>query len=360
MKKNILIVTGTVFLWVVSLNVALHFSTLIPARTGYIHPYFAWANFDGIHYLEISRNGYTNNMRFMPLYPLLIKIISYAIPFIQLPLLASIISLVCFFFSIIYLAKLLKLEHYPHILKTALVLLTLPTSFFFLCVYSESLFLFLTIAAIYYARKKSWYMAAICGFLASTTRIVGFLIVVPLLIEFMIQTKERNFRHLCALLVIPIGTALYALYNFVRWGNPLLFIQAHSQLSNGRSSTSPIFFPQTLYRYFKILTSISFSLWEWKIALLEVTTFVLTALVIYMLWRQKARLSYLVYMIVSLAVPASTGTFTGLPRYIVVLFPLIFAVSRIKNRAVFISILVASFSLQLLLFIFFSRGYYVA
>jgi hypothetical protein len=31
-----------------------------------------WANFDGVHYLQIAKDGYSTNWRFFPLFPLLI------------------------------------------------------------------------------------------------------------------------------------------------------------------------------------------------------------------------------------------------------------------------------------------------
>ncbi len=152
----------------------------------------------------------------------------------------------------------------------------------------------------------------------------------------------------------------YVAYNYIRWDNPLLFIQAHSQLSNGRSSDSIILFPQTLYRYIKILGTVSVSLWEWKIALLELVLFLLTVVSIFFLWKMKARLSYLMYVLASIAVPASSGTFTGLPRYLIVLFPLIIPLLLIHNRKVVISILICSLILQLVLLLFFWQGHFVA
>lgn len=361
MKKYIPLLLGVVGIWILVLTIILNFSSVIPLRLGYIHPHFPLANFDGIHYLEIAKNGYTNNMRFMPLYPLLIRVAGTIIPFVPLYWNGFLISLFFFIGSFIYLNELFRLDYSnKQVRKAILFLFFLPTSFFFLSVYSESLFLFLTVASLYYARKGKWYLAVLLGFFSSLTRIVGFLIIVPLLMEYVLQHKKKNIKQLLALFAVPFGTVLYSIYNYVRWNNPLLFLQAHSQLSNGRSSTSLIFFPQTLYRYFKILSTVSYSLWEWKIALLEVVSFCLAVIGLYILWKLKVRLSYLIYTMASLLVPASTGTFTGLPRYIIVLFPLFLVFSSIKNRVVLISVLMVSFILQVVLFLYFSRGYFVA
>ena len=57
---------------------------------------FPWANFDGIHYLNIAQYGYINQARFFPLFPLGISVLS--IPF--LPILKS--PLTHFFVSFLF------------------------------------------------------------------------------------------------------------------------------------------------------------------------------------------------------------------------------------------------------------------
>ena len=297
----------------------------------------------------------------MPLYPLLIRITNVILPFISIQWIGFLFSLFFFVISFMYLNKLFRLDYSREQTRRALLfLIVFPTSFFFWTVYSESLFLFLTVASFYCARKGKWTCAALFGFLSSLTRIVGFLTVIPLLIEYFSQHKIRKVRNLIAILFVPFGTVLYVIYNYIRWGNPLLFIQAHSQLSNGRSSTALVLFPQTIYRYFKILTTVSISLWEWKIALLELIFFCIGAIGTYILWKQKVRLSYVIYTIIGLLVPASSGTFTGLPRYIIVLFPLFILFSGIRNRIILVCLFICSFILQVVLFLYFSRGYFVA
>ncbi len=297
----------------------------------------------------------------MPLYPLIISFFSKLFFFIPPPWVGLILSYIFFISSFIYLIKLFSLDFTKKQTYNALLfLLVFPTSFFFWTVYSESLFLLLTVSAIYFARNKNWKLAAFCGFLASLTRIVGFLIIIPLLFEYYSHYKKKLIADVYYLFCIPLGTALYAAYNYFRWGNPLLFIQAHSQLSNGRSATALVFFPQTLWRYFKILSTVSISLWEWKIALLEVVSFLFACAAIYLLWKMKVRVSYLVYAITTLFVPASSGTFTGLPRYIIVIFPFFLLFAHLKNKVLIFGLLFCSLILQFLLYVYFSLGYYVA
>jgi Gpi18-like mannosyltransferase len=53
-------------------------------------------------------------------------------------------------------------------------LLIFPTAFFLNAVYTESLFLFLSLATFYYALKKNFFSAGIFGFFASLTRLASF------------------------------------------------------------------------------------------------------------------------------------------------------------------------------------------
>ena len=300
-------------------------------------------------------------MRFMPFYPLVIHIVSSALFFIPLYWVGLLVSIFFYIASCVFLYKLLRLDYSKkQSIKAIVALLVFPTSFFFISVYSESLFLFLTVSSFYFSRRKKWNTAAFFGFLSSLTRIVGFLTVIPLLIEYFSNRKKNELKSGIILLITPLGIIFYSIYNFIKWHNPLLFIHAQSQLSNGRSSSSFIFFPQTLYRYCKIILTVSPQLWEWKIAVLELISFCAVGIGIYLLWKQKVRLSYIVYTFIGLLVPASTGTYTGLPRYIIVLFPLLILFSKIRNKVILFCLLVIFFILQIVLFLFFSRGYYVA
>ncbi len=356
MKKDIVALFYAFCVWLVCINLILFLSPFIPLRIGYLYPSSIWANFDGVHYLAIAASGYTNNMRFMPLFPLIIHLVGSWTHYFWA---AYILTQIIFFIALVFLYKLFRLDYSRNksLLITVFTLL-LPTSFFYSAIYTEGLFLLLTVFTFFCARKEKWLLAAIFGFLASLTRIIGFVIMIPIMIEYFSHHKIKKLHHFIALLFIPLGTALYATYNFLRWGNPFLFIQAHSQLSNGRSDF--VFFPQTIFRYIKILLTVSSSLWEWKIALLEFATFCLVSIGIYLLWKQKVRLSYLIYVILSLFVPISSGTFSGLPRYVIVLFPFLILLSGMHNRVLSKICVLCSLILQLLLLLFFSRGYYVA
>ena len=68
-----------------------------------------------------------------------------------------------------------------------LLLLLFPTSIFFNAVYTESLFLLLSVASVYFIRKGRYREAGILGFLAALTRVTGVLLFVLAAVEFFSQ-----------------------------------------------------------------------------------------------------------------------------------------------------------------------------
>src|SRR5258706_5842641 len=90
-----------------------------------------------------------------------------------------------FLVSLFVFYKIIRFDYPKKVAYLSLVaLLVFPTSFFFGSVYTESLFLFLSLLSFYFARKKWWILAGISGMLLSGTRIVGIAIFPVLLWEF--------------------------------------------------------------------------------------------------------------------------------------------------------------------------------
>ena len=94
---------------------------------------FAWANFDGEHYLSISQIGYRGlEQAFFPIYPLLMNVLSK--PFggsIETSVLMGfLVSNIAFVLAIHFLYKLIKLDFPKEIaILTILLMLVFPTSF---------------------------------------------------------------------------------------------------------------------------------------------------------------------------------------------------------------------------------------
>lgn len=312
-----------------------------------------WANFDGIHYLNIARSGYTNEARFFPLFPLILRITAYSLS------ISILLATIIFFMAIYFFKKLTDLDFSSQIGKQNLIyLLLFPTSFFFVSLYSEGLFLLLTILSFYFARKKMWLLSIICAMLLMTTRFVGIAILPALLYEFF-RGGFNQYRKLAFFLIMPLGLALYSLFNFYKWHNFLYFIQAQGELGNNRTVTGIVLFPQTIFRYIKIFSTVSIN-YEWGIALLELISFLFATFFLYIAWKKRIRTSYLIFAIVNFAITISTGTFSGLPRYVLTIFPIFITMALIENKFFKLIYFFVSPILFFILLMLFSGGYFVA
>lgn len=371
--------------WRLFLFLPLFFGKDIPYRLGYeytniftstlkyspvdnplIHP---WANFDGVHYLDIAGNGYKDNGGFFPFYPILIRGVSLIFGTGQVfgnqQFFSSLlISNLCFLFALILLYKLISLDHKDKTaFWTVIFLIFFPTSFFFVTAYTESLFLLLTVLVFYFIRKKQWLFASLSGMFLSITRLTGILIIPSLIYEIIKQkksTKELLFIILYSLFIIPVGLFAFSYYCNLKWHNPLYYIYAQTLFKNGRT-TGFVFPLQTAYRYIKILLTVSPRIYEYWIALLEFACFWLAGYLLFVAWRKKVRLSYLLFSIFCFIIPISSGTFSGLPRYIIVLFPMFIGLSlQMTNKYLKILYISIGLILQFVLLMLFSRGYYIA
>ncbi|MEX2007302.1 MAG: hypothetical protein WD992_00845 [Candidatus Levyibacteriota bacterium] len=355
-------------------------SSLISYRIGYDYtniwkfaePYlpvsnpflFPWANFDGVHYLSIAGYGYSNDQGFFPLYPLLIRFFAtvfgggetFGFAYFMSGFL---IANIAFLLALFILNKLITLDFPKKIAwKSITFLLVFPTSFFFGSLYTESLFLLLALLSFYFARKKKWFLAGIFGMLLSATRLVGIAILPALIYEFVKEEKKLRVKAL-SLLLPPLGLLSYALYNFWQFGNSFLFIAAHENINPTRSVNSVILIPQTVFRYIKILAT-TLGQYEWWIALLEISSFIFAATLLYAAWKKKIRLSYIIFAVLCLLVPASSGTLSGFPRYTLIAFPIFISLALIKNMPVKIIYTAVSIVILFLLLAFFARGYFIA
>jgi len=382
LHKNLLHIAKNFILWRSLLFVPLLLGALfLPYRKGYdftniwnyIKPYFPvlnpllfpWANFDGVHYLSIAGQGYTNNGRFFPLYSLLIKM--GTLIFGSPPAFGTIyfftalfISNLSLFLSLIIFYKLLRLDYSEKIsLYSLMFLLLFPTSFFLGSIYSESIFLLVCLLSLYFSRKEQWLLSGIFGLFASLTRIIGIVIFPILLIEFF-KTKQKKLNHLISLFLAPLGLISYAIFNWIEWGDPLKFLKLQGELNNGRSTTAFIFPLQTIYRYIKMIFSVSPSQFEWWIVLLELCTFIFACSLIFIMWKKRIRFSYIIFTLLGLFIPVFSGTMSGLPRYILPLFPLFITLALINNKIFRICYITIGIILTFILLYFFSRGYYIA
>ena len=186
-----------------------------------------FCKWDSGWYLSIEKNGYDytpgkeSSVNFFPLYPLLINL--FAFIFGNPKLMGCLISNISLLLASIYLYKLARLDFDESVsMSSVLLMLIFPTSFFFSIIYTEGLFLFLSISAFYYARKRNWKIVGVLGFFASLTKFIGVFIFIPLLFEYLELNfssfklkKEKIKKDMLYLLLIPAGLLSFMVYLYL-------------------------------------------------------------------------------------------------------------------------------------------------
>src|SRR4051812_22617134 len=170
-------------------------------------PSAAW---DSVWYLSIAGDGYADPQRsaFFPLYPLLVRAGGWVL---GSPLVAgALLSLGCFVVALVLLHELTRLELGDGAARwTVLALAWSPMSFFFSAVYSEALFLAVSVGALLAARRGLWWVAGLLGALGAATRSAGVVLVVPLALLMLAQRPRPRPRDVLALLLVPAGLGAY-------------------------------------------------------------------------------------------------------------------------------------------------------
>ena len=281
-----------------------------------------WARWDSDWYVQIAQHGYTwpsARPAFFPLYPLLVgglgRLLAghYVLAGLIVSLAAGAAAFVLFF----RLAEL-KLGR-DGAMRATLFLAVLPTTLFFGAVYSESLFLLLSVASFLLAEQGRFRGAAVAAGLAALTRPVGLALLPALAI-----TAWRSGRRRQSLGALAITPAIFALYPLTLWiwiGHPLAFLTAQSGI--WRRHLSPYgplggFVEGVQQRAAK----------DTAVALLLLP-------LAYVAWRRLGA-AYGVYACASLALPlmwpSDSHALWSIARFGGVLFPIVFALASVAHR----------------------------
>ncbi|RJR30229.1 hypothetical protein C4564_00575 [Candidatus Microgenomates bacterium] len=342
-------------------------------------PQFIWgfANFDGVHYLTIAKSGYMAQFTqaFFPLYPLLVRILGLIIKDQTFIVSGLLLSFACFVVAVYFFKRLLLLDYKHSVVFWSLVfLLAFPTGFYFATVYGESLFFLLTVLVFWFARKRKWWLAGIFGFFAALTRINGILLLPVILIEWLVlerhvtswatfkkSVKESLWSLLKnpAMYLVPLGLITYMVYLKYAFGDPLFFWHAQ-EVFGAQRSVAIVLPPQVVWRYFKIIATVEAFSYPFWTAIWEIGAFALGVVALLFGHRKHVRLSYLLFGWGMLLLPTLTGTFSSLPRYVLLIFPLFIALALIKNMTTRLALLIVSIGLQLLFLSHYLRGLWVA
>lgn len=366
-RQTIIFLLSAFLTWRIYLFIPLFLSSLlIPQRTGYIGA-IPWANFDGVHYLSIASHNYVQfEQAFFPFFPLLIRLLSFFL--LGNELVASLLIVhLSLLVALAYFWKLLSIDYKPSVaLWSVLFLLAFPTAFFLGSIYTESLFLALVFASLYYTRKKQFLLACCLAGLASATRVVGIFLFVPLAYEVYLSLPHKKLsffsllKYAGPLLLIPLGLFAYMVYLGYVYHDPLLFVHAQSAFGAGRSSGQIVLLPQVLWRYAKIFLTVPITNSDYWLAWFELLSFCLISVLLFIAYKMKIRTSYLLFCFLVLFFPTLSGTLSSMPRYVLACFTSFLVLGKIESQKWRYGVFALSLLLQTVLAALFLRGYFIS
>ena len=313
--------------------------------TGFLDTF---VRYDGNRYTAVAEDGYAadiTNTAFFPLYPLIVRGMSYitSVPISYMLFVVSwvfmVLSTIVLFFWSRFELQQRKSDVSPWV--TLGLVAIFPTSFFLILGYNESLFLFLTVSAIFAYRKKNYWLTAILAALSTATRVQGCAIVIFFIADYVLSRDWKDWKKLIPVAAAPIGIFLYMGYLWQTFGNPFQFLVA--QAGWGRLSGSILhnlvssFTPPYLW----FLPILVLGLWA--------------------IYRYVGKALF-VYSLVFILLPLSSGRLDSLNRYMLcmpVLFLAIGLYLQTKSftaRAIYIASSVFLLCWSMLLFM---NGYWV-
>jgi len=331
----------------------------------YDHNSLVWsrANFDGVHFVQIARDGYGYLQEaFFPFFP---KLIGFFQPLFKSYLLSGIfVANLSFIFVLVVFWRLLEEEKIKKsVIKDSLVFLTFfPTAFYFLSVYSESTFLLLVLLSLYFARRGKFLWAGLVAGLASYTRFVGIFLLPALLVEYYeqasarkmkdrlaslgenifhfsrksilywLKTRTTHFKNLFYIGLSSTGLLAYMIYLHNCCGDWLYFAKVQVGFGGQRVVNKLILLYQVFWRYAKMVVTVAPRQWLYFCVWFELVIVVFILVLLLWGWHKrkeyKIRLSWLVFSSLAFILPTFTGTFSSMPRYVLVSFPAFVVLAR--------------------------------
>lgn len=370
--------------WRAALFLVAFVSTYLIAKFGARFPYaekvleitnlpnwiWGFGNFDGVHYLRIAQNGYNADysQAFFPLFPSLISIVSNIFPRLaglDISIYTDpayfysgmIVSNLMFLIALCVYYKLLKLDFEEKTSYLSLVLLlVLPTAFFFGSIYTESLFLLLSVLSIYLLRKSKFFLASVVVALATATRLAGVFLIAVYLTEVL---KSKNKWNLVWIILTPLGIISYMYFLHLNYGNAFYFFMSSGEFGTGRDVARIVLIPQIIYRYIKMFLDINVFTLSFLNIFLEFV-FTLAPLTYLIFLFKKMRFSYWIFSMGTLLIGTLNGTFTSMPRYALLGMVFLLPYFAIQFKDKITKIAVASLILECILLMLFIRGYWIS
>ena len=308
---------------------------------------------DAVWYLRLAEEGWSPDdpsAAFFPLYPLAVRVVSWILPGDDL-LAALLVSNAAFLGVLLVLFALTAESFGERVARRAIVVAAIvPTAFFFLAPYSESLFLLFVLLAFRGGRRDRWAEVAAYGAAAALTRSAGIVLVPAFALETLrtgIPARARASR-LAGTAAIAIGSLAWFAWWGLQHGRWLAPFDA--QRSWQREPTLP---------WVTVADAISFAFRHQSYWLLDLAI-VTIAIVGFALALPSLRAPEVAYGSLSLLLPLvdpfPSRPLLSLPRFVVVIFPALWGLSgvgwgRALPERLVLATLATGWAISVLLFV---------
>jgi len=285
----------------------------------------ALSRWDGGWYLAILLEGYSydpekqNPSGFFPLYPMMVKgvalVLGQGMSPVGLITVGVVISHLCSALAVILLVGLVRMEGDAELARRAgLYLCIFPSTLYLSGLFTEGLFLAVTLGAFYCARCNRWWWAGLLAAAASATRSPGVFIGLGLAVEYMRQRQWqwRAIRwNVLALGLVPVGLGLFCAWLWWRFDDPLLFNRGQAQ--HDRHFAAPWVPFVRVVETGNIILGAENSWVDFGVGLAVVLVMIVS-------WFRLS-LPYAVLLNVMLLLPLCTNQISGMLRYAMGTFP---------------------------------------
>jgi len=294
-----------------------------------------WSNWDANNLLRVAEVGYPRTgddsffIVYLPGYPFAVRAVAYV--FQNLILSGLIVSFVASVGAAWFLYKLVRVERdHDEAWRSVLWLFAFPTAYFLTLPYSESLYLFGSVAALYAARTNRWARAAAGGILATVTRLQALPLVPALAIEALRRKETRaRISALAWSALAGSGIAIYLAINWIARGDPFEFleVQADHWANRGAWPWVPLIDAWRAVAGGGLEGDFVLIYWGRLVATLLAVTLLVTG-------RRRLSPAESVFGWTALVLILSSSWLISMPRYLIGIFPLFIVLAHhtMSNR----------------------------
>ncbi len=275
-------------------------------------PQMGWELFthwDGKWYEDIATKGYTYqatnltklySIVFLPMYPVVSNLVMrLGLPF---PIAGTLVNNLCFLGAAYVLYRWVEEFHGQRLAQwTTIALTCFPYSMFGTMAYTEGLFFLSTTISLRAFDKGQYWLAALSGMIAATTRMFGLALAPTFWIRAWQQ--RRPIAAYATGVAVPVGLVLFLLYCLVTYGDLLATFHAQKPWLTFQTTWSMVFL----------------KLWKRRLispdSWLRVLTFWGSAVVFWTLRRQLNPTIW-IYGLSSIGLLLLSGATDGIVRYV--------------------------------------------